>query len=88
MHQQHRLLATEQRDRQEIIDRIEAQVVIERHADGVGVGGEQQGIAVGRRLDHDFAANHRALTGLVFDHDLVAKLFGQLLCDDAHGTVR
>ncbi len=87
MHEQHRLLAREQRDRREVLHRVVGQLRVERGADRVRVRGEQQRVAVGRRFHHLGAAEHRALAGLVLHHHLLAELLRHLLRDHAHRAV-
>ena len=58
--------------RRDIGDRIEAQLVQAR-VHGVAVGHEGQGVAVGRRLDAGFDADHAAGAGAVLHHELLPQ---------------
>ena len=80
-------LAADQRDRREVLDRVERELRVERRADRVGLRREQQRVAVGRRLRDHFAADRRARAGLVLDDDLLAPALAEFLRDHAHRAV-
>jgi hypothetical protein len=87
VHHQRAGLAAEQRDAGEVVDRVEGQLAVERGADGVGLRGQQQRVAVGRALGHHLAADRCAGTGLVLDDDLLLQAPAELLGNRAHRPI-
>ncbi len=88
MHHQHDRRARKQRDRSEILGRIERQLAVERLVDGERSGrGEQQRVAVGIRLGHRLAAGVAAAAGSILDDELLAEIVGELLRQDARHHV-
>ena len=93
LHRQRRIddddarFATDQRDRREVVDRIESQVRIQGRTDRIGLRSQQQRVAVGRRLGDELAADRRSRAGLVLDEDRLPETLGQLLRDQAHRAV-
>ena len=80
----------DQRDVGEVLDRIERHVGVERRGVDVRGGGDEPGIAVGRRLRHVRGADDAAGTGAVLDHQRLAEarhLRGQH-ADDEIGAAR
>ena len=79
--------APDQRDRREVLDRIEREARIQRCTDRIGLRGKQQRIAVGGRLGDQLAADRRARARLVLDENRLAEAPGQLLRDQTHRPV-
>ena len=84
---EHAGLATDQRDRREVLDRVIGKLGIQRGADRIGLRREQKRVAVWRRLRHDVGADGRARAGLVVDDHLLAEPLRELLRDHAHRPV-
>ncbi|MNY14496.1 hypothetical protein D3C86_1476730 [compost metagenome] len=65
-------------DGHEVLDRVEWHLGKDMRIDDDGaVEPEQQRVAIGRRLGHHRAADISRGTGLVVDHDLLAKALAQ-----------
>jgi hypothetical protein len=62
----------EVRDRDETVQRIVGQLVVDRRHDAHDRGADQQGVAVRPGLDHELGGDVAGGAGLVFDHDLLA----------------
>ena len=73
-----------QRNRDEVVQRIERQLRPEmrRHHHGAG-GAQQQGVAVGRGVEGDFRADHAIGTGAIVDHDRLPQRLAERRCDRA-----
>src|SRR3954466_1907272 len=80
-------LAAYARDRRDVADEIEIEVVIERRVDRVRRIGEQQRIAVRRRAHARLGANVAAGAGPVLDDKLLTEPFGQPLRHRACGGI-
>ena len=78
----------EQRDRHEVLLRVERHLRIERGVRGEAAGGaDGERVAVGIRLGERRQADVAAGAGPVVDDDLLAEPFAELGRDDAHGRV-
>ena len=84
---QHAGLASDERNRREVVDRIVGELRVERGADGVGLRREQQRVAVRRGAGDDLGADRGAGAGLVLDDELLPEAFAELLRDHAHRPV-
>ena len=58
----------------EVAQEFEVEVLVERGVDGVGRIGEEQRVAVGRRLGRIFGGDIVAGAGLVLDDELLVQL--------------
>ena len=88
VHQEHVGRHGELRHRREIPDRVERRARIQAGArDEVGCG-EQQGVAVGRCVLHDFRADVAGRAWPVVGYDLLAEPLAELLRDDAADGIR
>ena len=75
----------DQRHRDQVLGRIERQLGVERRVVGVRrVGGDQEGVAVGRRLRDDLRADDGVGAGLRIDQHLLAELRRQRIGDHPH----
>ena len=78
----------DQRHRDQVLRRIERQLGVERRVVGVRrVGGDQEGVAVGRRLGDDLRADDGVGAGLGIDHHLLAEPRRQRIGDHPHHGV-
>ena len=78
---------SEQRDRREGLQRVDGQLV-KRRIDRMRDGDDQQRVAVGRRLRHQFGADDAAGAGLVLDDELLAEPLAEAAqLDDARQDV-
>ena len=85
---QHQRQLMQHADRNEILLRIVAQILVERRPDAErAVGAEQHGVTIRRRLRHRFGADIAAGTGPVFDDDLLAEPLRHRGCDRARQHV-
>ena len=87
MHQQRVRHARQPRDRREVAREVEVEPLVERAVDGVGGGADQDGVAVGRRVDDAFGRDVAAGARLVLDHELRAEPLGEPLADQARQHV-
>ncbi len=75
--------AGQARDRRDVTDEIETQIVVERRI-GEGRGaGHQQRVAVGRRIDHRLGGRIGAGARAIVDHERLAEPVRQPLTDQA-----
>ena len=75
------------RDRHDVADEVEVQLVVERRIDGVAGVDQQQRVAIGRRRDDRLGAEIAAGAALVLDDEGLAEPLGQPLPDQAAGDV-
>jgi hypothetical protein len=75
-------------DRDEVLHRIERQVVVEADIDGKGAGGEQDGVAVRLRVGDIAHADIAAGAAAVLDDEGLARRLAQRRGDDAANEVR
>ena len=87
MEREQRRRLDRQRDRFEILDRIERNLIVQGGIDGERRGGKQNGVAIGRRLRRAGHADIAAAAADVLDIELLAKLIGQLQRDQASDDV-
>ncbi len=87
VHHDHARLAPDQRNRREIVDRLERQLRVERRADRVRLRGEKQRVPVRRGFRNDVGADRRARARPVLDDDRLPEPLRQLLRDHAHRPV-
>ena len=80
---QHGRLDAERNDRDEIVEGVVGQALVERIAGAEGRGMHQDGVAVRRRLGDEADAGGPARARAVLDHDRLADLLGELVEDDA-----
>jgi hypothetical protein len=87
IHREHALLAADQRDRREILDRIVGELRVHRRADRVGLRRQQQRVAVGRRARDALAADRGARARLVLDVHRLAETSRHRVRDHANRAV-
>ena len=87
VHHQHQRQLGQPGDRRDVALKIERQRFVERGIDRVGGDGEQQRVAVGRRIDHRLDADIGAAARLVLDHDRLAEPVRQPLRQEPRNQV-
>ena len=80
-------LATDERNRSEVLHGIERELWIQRRAYGIGLGCQQEGIPIGLCLGHCLAANGRPGARPVLHDHALTKPLRHLLRDQSHRTV-
>jgi len=75
------------RDRCDVADEVETELVIERGVDRVRRGDKEQRVTVRGRARHGFGGDIGGCPGSVFDDELLAELLRQPLTDQARGDV-
>src|SRR5947207_13246563 len=80
-------LATDERNRSEVLHGIERELWIQRRAYGIGLGCQQEGIPIGLCLRHCLAANGRPGARPVLPDHALTKPPRHLLRDQSHRTV-
>ena len=78
----HELRGHHLRDRHEILVHVERQRAVERRADRQAVGGEEDGVAVGRRLGERIGREIAARAGAILHHHRLAELLGELVAEE------
>ena len=86
MHRERLRLPAEQRDREEILQVVDAQAQHVRRARDVVIG-DEDGIAVGRTLDRRVDADRAPGAGAVLDEHLLAELARHVIADHASDEV-
>ena len=79
--------AHDTRDRRNVLEEIEAELVVERRVDGIGRIDQQECIPVGGRAHDGLGGEIVSGAGPVLDNDWLAELFRQLLADQARHEV-
>ena len=75
------------RDRHEILERIERQVLEQRHADRGAVGQQRDGVAVGRRRKRGARCRDATDARHVLDHEALSELGAELFSDQPQRDV-
>ena len=78
----HELRGHHLRDRHEVLVHVERQRAVERRADRQAVGGEQDGVAVGRRLGERIGREIAAGAGAVLHHHRLVELLAELVAEE------
>src|SRR6059058_1040502 len=76
------------RDRRDIADEIETELVVECRVDGVRGAAKKESVAVWRRTHDRLSAQTAASTHSIFDHEWLAEPFRQPLTDQTREDVR
>ena len=71
----------QRRYRDELLQRIERQLLEQRHADRGAVGEECERVTVRRRLEHCVRRGDPAGAGIVFDHEILAEFLTEFFRD-------
>src|SRR5439155_20345076 len=80
--------AAHERDRREVLLRVERQRPVQRHVDRVGRRRDEQRVAVGRALRDEIGADIAAGAGLVLDDDRLSQGFRKTRAQSARGEIR
>jgi hypothetical protein len=75
------------RDRRDVADEVERELVVERGVDRVRRRDEKQRVTVRGRAHDGFGGDVGGCPGPVFDDELLAESLGQPLTDQARGDV-
>jgi hypothetical protein len=84
---QHQRSTNDAGDRRYVADEIETEIFIKRHVDGVRKRGQQQRVAVRRRLSDKFGGDVAARAGPVLDDELLAEPLRQPLRNEARRNI-
>ncbi len=84
---QHERQRDEAADRRDVAQEVERQLLVEGGVDRVGGGGQQDGVAVGRRADHRLRRDVVGGAGLVLDHHRLAEALRQEVGHDPRQDV-
>src|SRR5262245_6646620 len=87
MHDYDEGVADDARDRRDIADEIEVELLIKRRIDGVVRCGKEEGIAIWGSADDRLGAEIGASAGPVFDDERLAEPLRQPLADHARNNV-
>src|SRR5262245_44734782 len=87
MHDYDEGVADDARDRRDIADEIEVELLIKRRIDGVVRCGKEEGIAIWGSADDRLGAEIGASAGPVFDDEWLAEPLRQPLADHARNDV-
>src|SRR5215831_11363321 len=87
MHDYDEGVADDARDRRDIADEIEVELLIKRRIDGVVRCGKEKGIAIWGSADDRLGAEIGASAGPVFDDERLAEPLRQPLADHARNDV-
>src|SRR6266496_3815535 len=79
--------AAYERDRGEVLARVERQRLVERHVDRVGRRRDEERVAVGRRLGDEIGADVAARAGAVLDDDRLAERLAQSRRERPRGEI-
>ena len=70
--------------RRQILHHVEGHVLVEMRINRPGAdGGDDEGVAVGRRFDGDFHADVAARTAAIVDHHLLAETLTEFFAEHA-----
>jgi hypothetical protein len=83
MHAEHHRRRGAERDRVEVLERIERDVIEQERVVGEVAAGDERGVAVGRRLRRAAGADVSARAAQVFDEEILPRRRGELLPDQA-----
>jgi hypothetical protein len=83
IHHHYERSLTDARDRHDVLDEIETEIVIERRIDGIRRAGHQQRVTIGRRMSDQLGAEIAGGAGAVVDDNRLAQALGQPLRDKA-----
>src|SRR6266436_2422803 len=87
MHKNDHRYANDARDRCDIADEVEIELLVERRVYGVWDGGQKQGMPVRRRIDDRFGADVAAGSRPILNHEGLSQPIGKPLADQPRRDV-
>ena len=87
MHDQDARFASNQCDRNEVVERMKLQLRIQRRTDRIGLRSEQKRVAIRRGLRGELGTDRRPAPRFVFNDDLLAQTFRKFLGNDPRRAI-